>query len=69
MLNDHVFARLQLFTEKQFCSVGIYARSLHDRAMAEAASCLPVTVETGVRSQARPYGICDGQSGTGTGFS
>jgi hypothetical protein len=67
LLNDHVFTRLQLSTKKQFCSVGIYARSLHDRAMAEAVSCFPVTVKTWVPSQARPYGICDGQSGTGTG--
>jgi len=68
-VNDHVFTSLQLSIEKRFCSVGIYVRSLHDRAMAQAVSCLPVTVKTWVRSQARTYGICDVQSGTGTGFS
>jgi hypothetical protein len=37
--------------------------------MAYAVSCQPLTTETHVRSQASPYNICDGQSGTGTDFS
>ena len=62
-----VLTSVQLSTEEEFCSVGIYARSSRDRAMAQAVSCLPVTVETWVRSQARPHGICHRESGTGTG--
>jgi hypothetical protein len=39
------------------------------RAMAQAVSRRPLTAEAEVRSRVRPYGICGGQSGTGTGFS
>jgi hypothetical protein len=33
------------------------------RAMAQAVSCRPLTVQARVRSQANPCEICDGQSG------
>jgi hypothetical protein len=33
------------------------------------ASRRPVTAEARVRSRVSPCGVCDGQSGTGTGFS
>jgi hypothetical protein len=39
------------------------------RAMAQAVSCRPLTVEAQVHVQINPCGICGGQSGTGTGFS
>ena len=38
-------------------------------AIAQAVKCHPVTVQVSVRSQARPCGICGGQSETVTGFS
>jgi hypothetical protein len=44
-------------------------KSLFGRAMAQAASRRPPTAEARVRSRVSPCGICDGQSGTGTGFS
>jgi hypothetical protein len=37
--------------------------------MAEVVSSQPVTMEAQVHSQASQYGICGGQSGSGTGFS
>jgi hypothetical protein len=37
--------------------------------MAQAVSRRPLTAETTVRSRVSPYGICGGQSDTGTGFS
>jgi hypothetical protein len=39
------------------------------RAMVQAVSRRPLTVEDRVRSWVSPYGICGGQSGTETGFS
>jgi hypothetical protein len=42
---------------------------LWGRAMAQAVSRRPPTVEARARSRVSPYGICGGQSGTGTGFS
>ena len=39
----------------------------HGRAMAQAVSHWPLTVEDRVRSRVSPRGICGGQSGTGTG--
>jgi hypothetical protein len=36
--------------------------------MAQAVSRRPLTTEARVRAQVNPCGICDGQSGTGTGF-
>jgi hypothetical protein len=37
--------------------------------MAQAVSRRPLTAEARFRSRLCPYGICGGQSGTGTGFS
>ena len=37
--------------------------------MAQAVSRRPLTAEARVRSRVSPFGICGGQSGTGTGFS
>jgi hypothetical protein len=39
------------------------------RAMAQAVSYRPFTVQARVRSQVSPFGICGGRIGTGTGFS
>jgi len=38
------------------------------RSIAQAASRRPVIVDTGIRSQAGQYVICEGQSSTGTNF-
>jgi hypothetical protein len=37
--------------------------------MAQVVSRRPVTAEVRVRARVNPRGICNGQSGTGTGFS
>jgi hypothetical protein len=37
--------------------------------MAQVVSRRLLTAEARVRSRVNPYGICGGQSGTGTGFS
>jgi hypothetical protein len=37
------------------------------RAVAQAVSRRPLTSEAGVRARVNACGICDGQSGTGTG--
>ena len=37
--------------------------------MAQAVSRRPLTAEARVRSRVGPRGICDGQSGTGTGLA
>jgi hypothetical protein len=39
------------------------------RAMAQAVSRRSLTAEARVRSRVSQFGICGGQSGTGTGFS
>jgi hypothetical protein len=39
------------------------------RAMAQVVSRRPLTAEARVRARVNSYGICGGQSGTGTGFS
>jgi hypothetical protein len=38
-------------------------------AMAQVVSRRPLTAEAQVRAWVNPCGICDGQSGTGSGFS
>jgi hypothetical protein len=38
-------------------------------AMAQAVNRCPLTAESRFRALVNPCGICDGQSGTGTGFS
>jgi hypothetical protein len=47
----------------------LVCKMTHDRAMAQAVSCQPLTVEANVRAQVSPSGICGGQSGAGTGIS
>jgi hypothetical protein len=37
--------------------------------MAQVVSRRPLTEEARVRARVKPFGICGGQSGTGTGFS
>jgi hypothetical protein len=37
--------------------------------MAKAVSYQPLTTESRIQTRASPFGICGGQSGTGTGFS
>ena len=38
-------------------------------AINQAVSCKPLSRKAQVQSHASPYGNCDGQSGSGTGFS
>ena len=45
----------------------LICKATDGRAMAQEVSC-PPTAEAWVRSRVSPYGISDGQSGTGTGF-
>jgi hypothetical protein len=47
----------------------VYSMCIFGRAKAQAVSRRPLIAEARVRSRVSPYGICDGQSGTGTGFS
>jgi hypothetical protein len=47
---------------------GRSARVVRGCAMAQAVSRRPVTMESRVRTQVNPCGICGGQSGTGTCF-
>jgi len=42
---------------------------MESRVMAQADSCLPLTVEVWVRAQVSPSEICGAQSGTVTGLS
>jgi hypothetical protein len=37
--------------------------------MAQAVSHRPLTAQAWIRARVNPYGICGGQSGTGTGIS
>jgi hypothetical protein len=39
------------------------------RVMSQVVSRRPLTSEARVRAPVNPFGICDGQSGTGTDFS
>jgi hypothetical protein len=49
--------------------IQIVLQTMLGRAMAQAVSRRPPTAEARLRSRVSPYGICGGQSGTGTGFS
>jgi hypothetical protein len=47
----------------------VSAKCVLGRAMAQAVSSWPLTMEAWVHAQVNPRGICGGQSGTGTDFS
>jgi hypothetical protein len=47
----------------------MYKYEFRGRAMAQAVSRWPLTVEARVRARVNPCGICGGQSGTGQVFS
>jgi hypothetical protein len=47
----------------------LYLNDILSRAMAQAVTRRPLTVEARVRFRVSPCGICGGQSGNGTGFS
>jgi hypothetical protein len=62
------------FHEVSFCSSYLYTlrhstSHILGRAKAQAVSRRPLTAEAWVRAPVSLCGICDGQSGTGTGFS
>jgi hypothetical protein len=44
-------------------------RPINDSAIAQAVNPRILTAETRVKSKASLYGICDGKTGTRTGFS
>jgi hypothetical protein len=47
----------------------LYLNDILGRAMAQAVTRRPLTVEARIRSRVSPRRICGGQSGTGTGLS
>jgi hypothetical protein len=47
----------------------LYYHTPQVRAMPQAVFRRPLTAEAQFRSRVSPCGICDGQSGIGTGFS
>jgi hypothetical protein len=49
--------------------ISITVSSRKGRAVVQVISCRPVTAEARVGARVNAYGICGGQSGTGTGFS
>jgi hypothetical protein len=60
-LGSIILERLANIKEKEGCLQGC--------AMAQAVSCQPLTAEAWVHAWVSLCGICEGQGGTGTGFS